>query len=494
MFELDQAAILLLVVINRPYITFAHDIKTFTYQVERSPTLAKFLNSPHLDFVLRPEVAAAAAQTTFQKYSLLPKQLLFIIFAPYIFLSVFEIFLGPLLDAFFWLVLQLHIYSPRDLTETLVYVSVFPIIPSSSVKIKVPAIISKFFIMGFFWFLLIISEILRIFSEFFYNSETQHSIYEMIFAFSQSLALFLPFILAVAYLTLMERKVLGSVQLRRGPDFVGPFGLLQAFADALKLLFKELVTPYVANKPIFFLAPMLTFFFSFFGLIMLPFYSFEVILDTPLSLMLFFGLSTLGIYGIILSGWASNSRYAFLGSLRSTAQLISYEVSLGLVIQTVALPPASLSFVDIVAYQQHYGIFFFPFFVTFVLFLISSFAETNRPPFDLPEAEAELVSGYNVEYSSSTFALFFIGEYANLITTTLVTVFFFFGGAPQDSFFGPFVLSFKIFFFLFFFLLIRAALPRFRYDQLINLSWKGILPVSFAWFSVTLTLFYALSS
>lgn len=306
----------------------------------------------------------------------------------------------------------------------------------------------------------------------------------------ESISIFLPFILAVAYMTLMERKVLASIQLRRGPDVVGPFGLFQPLADGFKLLLKELVTPYVSNKSIFIVSPMLTFFFAFFGLSILPFYHFEIFFDVELSLMLFFGLSTLGIYGIILSGWASNSRYAFLGSLRSTAQLISYEVSLGLVIQTVALPTGSISFSEIVAYQQQHGWFIFPFFITFILFIISTFAETNRPPFDLPEAEAELVSGYNVEYSSSTFALFFIGEYANLITTTLVTVFFFFGGGTDESFFGPFTLGIKIVFFLGLFLFIRAALPRFRYDQLMQFGWKGILPISFGWFCVTTIVFY----
>lgn len=309
----------------------------------------------------------------------------------------------------------------------------------------------------------------------------------------ESIAIFLPFILAVAYITLMERKVLASIQLRRGPDVVGPFGLFQPLADGFKLLLKELVTPYVSNKSIFMISPILTFFFAFFGLSILPFYHFEIFFDVELSLMLFFGLSTLGIYGIILSGWASNSRYAFLGSLRSTAQLISYEVSLGLVIQTVALPTSSISFSEIVSYQQQHGWFIFPFFITFILFVISTFAETNRPPFDLPEAEAELVSGYNVEYSSSTFALFFIGEYANLITTTLVTVFFFFGGGgSDDSIFGPFTLGLKIVFFLGLFLFIRAALPRFRYDQLMHFGWKGILPISFGWFCVTTIIFYSL--
>ncbi len=353
------------------------------------------------------------------------------------------------------------------------------------------SILIVFWIFG--WVFLLIS-ILQFIAIVIFDLETQLEVISTVLIVLESVAIFLPFILAVAFITLIERKILGSIQLRRGPDIVGPFGLLQPLADGFKLLVKELVSPSVSNKPIFMIAPILTFFFAFFGLILLPFYNFEIFFDMQLSLILFFGLSTLGIYGIILSGWASNSRYAFLGSLRSTAQLISYEVSLGLVIQTVALPVSSLSFVDIVSYQQQHGFFIFPFFFTFVLFLVSAFAETNRPPFDLPEAEAELVSGYNVEYSSSTFALFFIGEYANLITSTLVTVFLFFGGSSENSLFGPFTLGFKIIFFLAFFLFIRAALPRFRYDQLMQFGWKGILPISFGWFCFTSILFYSLVS
>lgn len=311
--------------------------------------------------------------------------------------------------------------------------------------------------------------------------------------FLRSLSTILPLLLGVAFLTLYERKVLASVQLRRGPDVTGFLGLLQPIADGFKLLLKELIVPLSANKTVFILAPMLTFFFAFFGVLIFPFYTFDIVFDFELSMILFFGLSSIGIFGIILSGWASNSRYAFLGSLRSTAQIISYEVSLGLTLLTVCLPVSSLAFSDIVIYQVNHGWFIFPFFFTFVLFVISSLAEVNRPPFDLPEAEAELVSGYNVEYSSATFALFFIGEYANIIVTSLVTVFFFFGGAGITPY-APLVLSFKLVFFLSFFILIRAALPRFRYDQLIAFGWKGILPISFGWFALTVAVFYALNS
>lgn len=311
--------------------------------------------------------------------------------------------------------------------------------------------------------------------------------------FLRSLSVILPLLLGVAFLTLYERKVLASVQLRRGPDVTGFAGLLQPIADGFKLLLKELTIPLSSNKTVFILAPMLTFFFAFFGVLIFPFYTFDIVFDFELSMMLFFGLSSIGIFGIILSGWASNSRYAFLGSLRSTAQIISYEVSLGLTLLTVCLPVSSLAFSDIVMYQVHHGWFIFPFFFTFVLFVISSLAEVNRPPFDLPEAEAELVSGYNVEYSSATFALFFIGEYANIIVTSLVSVFFFFGGAGISTY-APLVLAFKLIFFLTFFILIRAALPRFRYDQLITFGWKGILPISFGWFVFTAAIFYALNA
>jgi NADH-quinone oxidoreductase subunit H len=375
------------------------------------------------------------------------------------------IFFGPFV-IFFWL----H-----------VFVFQFNIVESAAL------VLGLFIMYGIgFIFIIVLGFILKLF----FDPVTQMQALDVIIFILESISIFLPFILAVAYITLMERKVLASIQLRRGPDVVGPFGLLQPLADGFKLLLKELVKPYISNTSVFIASPILTFFFAFFGLSILPFYHFEILFDVELSLILFFGLSTLGIYGIILSGWASNSRYAFLGSLRSTAQLISYEVSLGLVIQTVALPTSSIAFSDIVKYQQLHGWFIFPFFITFILFVISTFAETNRPPFDLPEAEAELVSGYNVEYSSTTFALFFIGEYANLITSTLVTVFFFFGGADENSIFGPFSLGIKIVFFLGLFLFIRAALPRFRYDQLMHFGWKGILPISFGWFCLTATFFY----
>jgi NADH-quinone oxidoreductase subunit H len=384
--------------------------------------------------------------------------------------------------------IKFSIFFLSELISRGFFYAIFLLFFTSSSIVESPFYVIFVFIL--FSVPLILVEVLKFFSYLLFNPFGQLTSLNFFITILESIAIFLPFILAVAYITLMERKVLASIQLRRGPDTVGPFGLFQPLADGFKLLLKELVTPYVSNKSIFIISPILTFFFAFFGLSLLPFYHFEILFDVELSLILFFGLSTLGIYGIILSGWASNSRYAFLGSLRSTAQLISYEVSLGLVIQTVALPCSSISFIDIVQYQQHNGFFIFPFFVTFVLFVISTFAETNRPPFDLPEAEAELVSGYNVEYSSSTFALFFIGEYANLITSTVVTVFFFFGGHCDNSIFGPFDIGFKIIFFLGFFLFIRAALPRFRYDQLIQFGWKGILPISFGWFCLTLILFY----
>jgi len=311
----------------------------------------------------------------------------------------------------------------------------------------------------------------------------------VLFDILRSLALILPMLLAVAYITLFERKVLAAVQIRTGPNVVGFLGLLQPLADGVKLLLKELTHPVVADKTVFYAAPIITFFLAILALTIIPFSSFEVLVDFEFGVMFVFALSSLGIYGIILSGWSSNSRYALLGSLRSTAQMISYEVSIGLIIQTVLLVVGSINLTDILEFQR-YVFLVFPLFPSFLLFFISSLAETNRPPFDLPEAEAELVAGYNVEYSAVTFALFFIGEYLNIIVSCVLITVLFFGGAYFLGYENSLIFSFKVTFFLFVFIWIRAALPRLRYDQLMQLGWKSLLPFSFGWFVLVISLVF----
>lgn len=311
----------------------------------------------------------------------------------------------------------------------------------------------------------------------------------ILFDILRSLALILPMLLAVAYITLFERKVLAAVQIRTGPNVVGFLGLLQPLADGVKLLLKELTHPVVADKTVFYVAPMITFFLAVLTLTIVPFSGFEVLVDFEFGVMFVFALSSLGIYGIILSGWSSNSRYALLGSLRSTAQIISYEVSIGLIIQTVLVVVGSVNLTEILEFQRHIFLVF-PLFPSFLLFFISSLAETNRPPFDLPEAEAELVAGYNVEYSAVTFALFFIGEYLNIIVSSVLTVVFFFGGGYLFGIENSLIFSLKVTFFLFVFIWVRAALPRLRYDQLMQLGWKSLLPFSFGWFFFVLCIIY----
>lgn len=300
----------------------------------------------------------------------------------------------------------------------------------------------------------------------------------------RSLALLLPLLLAVAYITLFERKILGAIQIRKGPNVVGIFGLLQPLADGLKLIVKELLVPISSTTNLFFLSPIITFVLSIFVLISLPFSSYEIFFDFDFGIILIFGVSSLGIYGIVLSGWSSNSRYSFLGSLRSTAQIISYEVSIGLIVQSVLVVVGSINMIKIVEFQSHIWLVF-PLFPSFLLFFFSALAETNRPPFDLPEAESELVSGYNVEYSGPTFALFFIGEYLNIIASCILITTLFFGGSTFSIFNifidSSFIFSLKVIFFLFSFIWVRATLPRFRYDQLIQLGWKTFLPISFGW-------------
>lgn len=303
------------------------------------------------------------------------------------------------------------------------------------------------------------------------------------------LIMIIPLMIGMAYLTYAERKVIAAMQMRKGPNVVGPFGLLQAFADGLKLFLKETIIPSQANAPVFLLAPMITFILALLGWAVIPVSESFVIADINVGVLYLFAISSLGVYGIIMSGWASNSKYAFLGSIRSAAQMVSYEVSIGFVIVTVLLYVGSLNLGDIIEAQSG-GIFgwyaFSPLFPMFVIFFVSALAETNRLPFDLPEAEGELVAGYNVEYSSMSFALFFLGEYLNMILMSGMTVILFLGGwQPPFEAAGivPGVIWFalKVALVLFFFLWVRATFPRYRYDQLMRLGWKVFLPFSLLW-------------
>lgn len=311
-------------------------------------------------------------------------------------------------------------------------------------------------------------------------------------------AIIIPLILTVAYLTYAERRVIGLMQQRRGPNLVGPFGLLQPIADAVKLLFKETIIPAQSNKMLFIIAPMITFILSLVGWAVVPFGYRNAVADINIGVLYILAISSLGVYGIIIAGWASNSKYAFIGAIRSSAQMISYEVSMGLVIITVLLTTGTLNLSEIIEAQKHY-----PLWVQILLapmavvFFLSVLAETNRLPFDLPEAEAELVAGYNVEYSSMSFALFFLGEYANMILVSALTVILFLGGynppfGLDHLEFIPPVIWFcaKIAFLLFVFLWIRATLPRYRYDQLMYLGWKVLLPLSLFWVVLTASLLF----
>lgn len=307
----------------------------------------------------------------------------------------------------------------------------------------------------------------------------------------QILLLVVPLILAMAYLTYAERKVLAAMQMRQGPMLVGPFGLLQPLADGIKLLGKETIIPSGANRWVFVMAPMLTFMLALVAWAVIPVNDGWVIADINVGILYLFAISSLGVYGILMAGWASNSRYAFLGGLRSAAQMVSYEVSIGLVLVCVLLTTGSLNLSDIVTAERAFWVdlLLFPMFVVFV---ISALAETNRAPFDLPEGESELVGGYNVEYSSMTFALFFLGEYMNMILMSGMTAVLFMGGWLPP--FGIEALAVipgfiwfiaKVCFVLFIFLWARATLPRYRYDQLMRLGWKIFLPLTLIWVVVT---------
>jgi NADH-quinone oxidoreductase subunit H len=291
-----------------------------------------------------------------------------------------------------------------------------------------------------------------------------------------SLIIIVPIVISVAFFTLAERKVMASIQRRRGPNVVGFLGLLQPIADGLKLVTKEFIVPSKAKATVFIFAPIATFFLSLVGWAAIPFNSGNVFVDIDLGVLYVFAVSSLGIYGVLLSGWASNSKYAFLGSLRSAAQMISYEVSIGLILVPVVILSGSLSLIDIVYSQELKGWFCFPLLPLSIIFFISMLAETNRAPFDLPEAEAELVAGFNVEYSSMGFALFFLGEYSSMIMMSSLAVIFFFGGwlPPGGIDFyiipGEFWFALKTTIFCFLFIFVRANFPRYRYDQLMYLG------------------------
>jgi NADH-quinone oxidoreductase subunit H len=302
-----------------------------------------------------------------------------------------------------------------------------------------------------------------------------------------------PLLLAVAYATWAERKIIGAMQLRQGPMTVGPYGLLQPIADGAKLFLKETVIPSGANRLIFLLAPMITFILSLIAWAVIPFDEGLVISDINVGVLYLFAISSLGVYGIVMAGWASNSRYAFLGALRSSAQMISYEIAIGLIIIAVLISAGSLNLTEIVMAQSGDGFWYvFPHLPMAVVFMAAILAETNRHPFDLPEDEASLVTGYNVEYSSMAFALFFLGEYANMILMSGIFTTLFLGGwlapfemAPFTWLPGPVWFILKTCMVLFVFFWARATLPRYRYDQLMRLGWKVFLPFSLLWVVLT---------
>ena len=303
-----------------------------------------------------------------------------------------------------------------------------------------------------------------------------------------------PVLVSVAMIVWLDRRIWGLVQKRRGPNVVGPFGLLQTLADALKYVLKEVIIPASANKPVFILAPIITMTLALIAWAVIPMSETMILADINVGLLYLFAVSSLGVYGIIMGGWASNSKYPFLGAIRSAAQMVSYEVSIGIIIINVLLCVGSLNLKDIVLAQKDLW-FVIPLFPMFVIFFISALAETNRPPFDLPEAEAELVSGYQTEYSGMMYAMFWLGEYANILLMCAMGAILFLGGwlSPLDIFPfnaipGPVWMILKILFLFFLFALVKAIVPRYRYDQLMRLGWKILLP--FSLFYVVLTASY----
>ncbi len=311
------------------------------------------------------------------------------------------------------------------------------------------------------------------------------------------LFLLVPVLTAVAMIVWLDRRVWAFVQKRRGPNVVGPFGLFQSLADALKYLFKEIIIPASSNKIIFILAPVVTMTLALIAWAVIPFNENFVIADINVGILYIFAVSSLGVYGIIMGGWASNSKYPFLGAIRSAAQMVSYEVSIGVIIINVLLCVGSLNLTDIVLAQENLW-FVIPLFPMFVIFFISALAETNRPPFDLPEAEAELVAGYQTEYSGMMYAMFWLGEYANILLMCALGSILFLGGwlSPIDAFPFNFIpdslwLIFKMLFLFILFALVKAIVPRYRYDQLMKLGWKIFLPLSLIWVVITASyLFY----
>ena len=311
------------------------------------------------------------------------------------------------------------------------------------------------------------------------------------------LFLLIPVLVSVAMIIWLDRRVWAFVQKRRGPNVVGPFGLLQPLADALKYMFKEIIIPAAANKVIFILAPIVTMTLALIAWAVIPFNNYFVLADINAGILYLFAISSLGVYGIIMGGWASNSKYPFLGAIRSAAQMVSYEVSIGVIIINVLLCVGSLNLGDIVLAQEKIW-FVVPLFPMFVIFFISSLAETNRPPFDLPEAEAELVAGYQTEYSGMMYAMFWLGEYANILLMCAMGSILFLGGwlSPIDIFPfnlvpGPLWMIIKILLLFLLFSLVKATVPRYRYDQLMRLGWKIFLPLSLIWVVLTSSfLFY----
>ena len=311
------------------------------------------------------------------------------------------------------------------------------------------------------------------------------------------LFLLIPVLVSVAMIVWLDRRVWAFVQKRKGPNVVGPFGLFQSLADALKYIFKEIIIPASANKIIFILAPIITMTLALISWAVIPFGENFVLADINVGILYLFAVSSLGVYGIIMGGWASNSKYPFLGAIRSAAQMVSYEVSIGVIIINVLLCVGSLNLTDIVLAQEKLW-FVIPLFPMFVIFFISALAETNRPPFDLPEAEAELVAGYQTEYSGMMYAMFWLGEYANILLMCSLGSILFLGGwlSPIDLYPfslvpSPLWLIFKILLLFILFSLVKAIVPRYRYDQLMKLGWKIFLPLSLIWVVLTASyLFY----
>ena len=311
------------------------------------------------------------------------------------------------------------------------------------------------------------------------------------------LFLLVPVLVSVAMIVWLDRRIWAFVQKRQGPNVVGPFGLLQSLADALKYIFKEVIIPSSSNKVIFILAPIVTMTLALVSWAVIPFSATQVLADINVGVLYLFAVSSLGVYGIIMGGWASNSKYPFLGAIRSAAQMVSYEVSIGVIIINVLLCVGSLNLNDIIMAQENLW-FIIPLFPMFVIFFISALAETNRPPFDLPEAEAELVAGYQTEYSGMMYAMFWLGEYANILLMCAMGSILFLGGwlspidfYPFDLIPGAIWMIFKILFLFVLFALVKAIVPRYRYDQLMRLGWKIFLPLSLTWVVLTASyLFY----